>query len=304
MKHRVVANLFLVLVLAQGWALAEQHQSLPAALLAGAWQNGPDGPSIRFEPGRILVREGGQLTVRGVESGGPHFARVRKYGKLQTWSFSLKNGFLHLKADDAERIYRHLEHVPPQLVLEPIQLGMPKALPEERVKQIQAELTQRLKTDQAVRKDPARGGEMKTVDAENTRYLEELAGEVGWIDAERFGVQTSANAVILAKHSSDLPLVLAILPAIERDFKKPGAEGEVFSVLYDGLQIDLGRRQRFGTQLDEDSHGEPMVLQLENIAKVEEYRKALGLPPLSEYLATASNVLYDGKPIRMPRADE
>ncbi|MFY9821272.1 MAG: DUF6624 domain-containing protein [Thermoanaerobaculia bacterium] len=223
---------------------------------------------------------------------------------MQTWFFGLENGYLHLKIGDAEKIYRHLEHVPPQLVLEPLPLGLPKALPEERLKEIRSEVAQRLKADQEVRNDPARRGELAGVDAQNTRYLIELAQDVGWLDAKRFGLQTSANAAILAQHSLNLPLVLAILPLLERDFKVPGPEAEIFTVVYDGLQIDLGRKQRFGTQLAEDSNGEPMVLPLENIAKVEGYRKALGLPPLSEYLTTASKFLYDGKVIRMPRADE
>jgi hypothetical protein len=304
MKHRRLANLFFFLLLVQGCSLADRHRALPGALFSGAWQEREAGQSIRFEPDRILVFEGERLSVRGVEGYGPQTARVRKSGQLKTWSFFVESGYLRLKGDDAERVYQHLEHVPPQLVLDPIRLGTPKLLPEERVKQIQAELAQRLQTDQAVRNDPARRSELKTVDADNTRYLVELVKDIGWIDGKRFGLQTSANAAILAQHSLNLPLVLAILPLLERDFKVPGPEAEIFTVVYDGLQIDLGRRQRFGTQLDEDSKGEPMVLPLENIAKVEDYRKALGLPPLSEYLATASKVLFDGKAIRMPRPDE
>jgi hypothetical protein len=53
-----------------------------------------------------------------------------------------------------------------------------------------------------------------------------------------------------------------------------------------------------------DSEGNPLVLPLEDITKVDQYRKEIGLPPLVEYLKLASEGLYAGKPIRLPRADE
>jgi hypothetical protein len=111
------------LFLVQGCTFAVQHRALPGALFSGAWQ-GEGSQSIRFEPDRILVREGKRLSVRGVEEYGPHSARVRRSGKLQTWFFGLENGHLHVKVGDTEKTYRHLEHVPPLLVLEPLPLGL------------------------------------------------------------------------------------------------------------------------------------------------------------------------------------
>ncbi|HEY2291356.1 MAG TPA: DUF6624 domain-containing protein [Thermoanaerobaculia bacterium] len=105
-------------------------------------------------------------------------------------------------------------------------------------------------------------------------------------------------------HSRDLSLLMGILPFVEKDYKEPSADNVVFAILYDGLQIDLGRKQRYGTQLGIDSGGNPMVLPLEDASKVEQFRKDLGLPPLAEYLQLASEGLYKGKPIRMPRDDE
>jgi hypothetical protein len=47
-----------------------------------------------------------------------------------------------------------------------------------------------------------------------------------------------------------------------------------------------------------------MVLPLEDPSKVEQFRKEIGLPTLAEYLKLASEGLYKGKSIRMPRPDE
>ncbi|HEX6900447.1 MAG TPA: DUF6624 domain-containing protein [Thermoanaerobaculia bacterium] len=207
------------------------------------------------------------------------------------------------KEKEVQKLRRHSD-VPPDLTLSPIKLGHGAELPVKRVLEVQQELAARLKEDQAVRKDPSRRGEMGRVNAENGRFLRTLVEEVGWIDSRRFGRQTSADAVILLQHTMDIPLVSAVLPMIEQDFKAAGPGAELFAIVFDGLRIDLGQKQRFGTQVGEDLKGEPLVLPLESIEQVEAYRKELGLPPLKDYLAKASQVLYDGKPIRMPQPDE
>jgi hypothetical protein len=78
----------------------------------------------------------------------------------------------------------------------------------------------------------------------------------------------------------------------------------MYAILYDRLQLNLGCKQRYGRQVAKDSEGQPMVLPLEDASKVEQFRKEIGLPPLAEYLKLASEGLFSGKAIRMPRADE
>ena len=128
--------------------------------------------------------------------------------------------------------------------------------------------------------------------------------ELGWIDLHRFGHEGSGNAIVLAKHSGDLSLMTTILPWVEKDYKNAGEGSVMYAILYDGLQLKLGRKQRYGTQIGVDAEGHPMVLPLEDASKVEQFRKEIGLPPLAEYLKLASEGLYAGKAIRMPRADE
>jgi hypothetical protein len=142
------------------------------------------------------------------------------------------------------------------------------------------------------------------VTIENREYLKALIQELGWIDLHRFGDEGSGNAIILAQHSGDLPLMVAILPFVEKECKGAGESSVMYAILYDRLQLNLGRKQRFGTQVGMDSEGHPMVLPLEDASKVEQFRKEIGLPPLAEYLKLASEGLYQGKSIRMPRADE
>src|SRR6267142_5790007 len=133
--------------------------------------------------------------------------------------------------------------------------------------------------DQEVRKDPAQKALWASVDEDNRRYLLDLFREVGWPDLQRFGVRTSVYAAIFVKHLGDLSLNLAALPYIERDLKTTG-EGQIYAIVYDDTQLHLGRKQRYGTQIDEDAQGNPYVLPLEQPDKVDELLKAIGERPL------------------------
>jgi hypothetical protein len=161
---------------------------------------------------------------------------------------------------------------------------------------VQEELAKRLQADQEVRKDLLKGNDperlkdpaklqaMMKVDAANTAYLVGLVKEVGWIDVERFGVEAANAAFLLVQHSGDLPLMVAVLPLIEKDVKTKRLDGEPYALLYDRLQLMLGGKQRYGTQLGANDKDEPVVAALEDRAKVDQYRKELGMTPLADYL--------------------
>jgi len=53
-----------------------------------------------------------------------------------------------------------------------------------------------------------------------------------------------------------------------------------------------------------DEHGKPYVLQVEDPAKVDQYRKELGILSWSDYLKKASQALFKGAPIRIPGPEE
>jgi hypothetical protein len=157
------------------------------------------------------------------------------------------------------------------------------------------------KDQEALKNNGLKEEEAKAIVDENTRRLRGLVQEVGWIDAGRFGPKTSYAAVILAKHGGDLRLLLAALPFIERDFKHAGDDAQAFAIVYDSVQLDLGRKQRFGTQIRGAGGDRPFLLPLEDPEHVDILRREIGLPPLSEYLSDAAKAL--GKEIAMPPKD-
>ncbi len=139
---------------------------------------------------------------------------------------------------------------------------------------------------------------LQEVDADNRRYIRELLADVGWIDSERFGKGAVAAATIMIKHHGDLAVQVAALPFVERQFSREGRSAEPYVVLFDGLRINLGQPQRFGSQIGEDLLGKPCVLDLEDPVKVDDFRKEAGLAPLGEYLGQVSHLIFGGRPVQ------
>lgn len=179
----------------------------------------------------------------------------------------------------------------------PFAFGSAALLSSQEVGAVQSELRQRRKTDQEVRQhlrivrdmraDDPQLVRMAKVDKENTAWLKATTQKIGWIDCIRFGAEAANTAFLIVQHSGDAGLMAAALPEIEKDVKaKRLPDGQAYALLYDRLQLKRGGKQRYGSQIGANDSGEMVVLLLEDRTKVDDYRKELGMPPLSVYLST------------------
>lgn len=90
----------------------------------------------------------------------------------------------------------------------------------------------------------------------------------------------------------------AALPEIEKDVRaKRLPDGQGYALLYDRLQLMLGRKQCYGSQIGQNDKGKLVVLPLEGRARVDEYRKEMSMPPLADYLALFER---GGKKVLLP----
>jgi len=279
----------------------------PAEVL-GAWAyDGEPKGSVLFEKERCVMAAGGRVLVGRVLAWRPGGVTLRLYGMKKSFEFEVKDGQLAMGdaaggAGGEKRRLRKLDAVPPELVVKPMEFGKAGPVEAERLKAFVEELRKRQSEDQAVRKDPARRGEMAKVDADNTAWLRKLVAELGWIDAERFGAQASNDAFLLVQHSGDLALMTAALPEIEKDVKAKRLDGQPFALLFDRTQLMLGEKQRYGTQVGANAQGEPVVLPLEDREKVEELRRGIGVFPLSKYLEIMKQ-MTGGKDVKFAEED-
>jgi hypothetical protein len=227
---------------------------------------------------------------------------LRRSGFGESWRIARKQATLRIERDGAGREYTRLTEIPKTVSLDPAPLGKAKTLAPERVAAVQADLEQRVRRAAEARKKPDLN-DWRLAVADNLRHLRELTAEIGWIDARRFGVKAASQAATLAQDGADVLLMLAALPFLEKDLKPVPEGAAVYSGFYDALQVALGGKQRYGTQIAPDGAGEPVVLPMESRAQVDPARKKIGLEPLADFLALASRSLYQGKPIRIAEGE-
>src|SRR5271165_3381304 len=144
-------------------------QDVAEQVILGSWLDQDDKKQVaHFEPAKCAFARLG-------ESDSARFTRaVFEAGKIRTYawaikkefSFELKDGVLSLTElpGGKTKKYRRLEHVPAEVRVVPLQFGEPKALPQQRVSAIQAQLKQRGRLDQEVRTDPSKLKDMARVD--------------------------------------------------------------------------------------------------------------------------------------------
>ena len=229
----------------------------------------------RYEKGRVTLNYSGQLIYWRIQLGKKEGDKGEERDVLQVWSPGRKQPTL----------YRRLEKGPDGFEPKAMKLGKTRSIKKKEKKKIVAEMRKRGRRDQQVRSGRIDEKKMAKVDTDNTAYLSKTLVKVGWLDARRFGVATTDAAWQLAVHSGDLPLMLAALPAIQKDLdRKRPLSCENYATLFDRVRMRLGRRQRYGTQVVQDANGKYVVFPLEDRAKVDKHRKEIGLTSLAESL--------------------
>lgn len=251
--------------------------------LSGSWQS--DDALARFDARKCYLYEKGRLEVFAAAYR-PGQLVLSSWGRTFTWEVKQEGDVLSLRSTDGahQLRFRRLPETPAELTVRAMPLPPAGPVPPDRVREIVAELGRRKVADQAVRLDPAMRPQQAPVDADNTAYLLRLIQEVGWIDAGRFGRDAAGAAFLIAQHAGDLSLLLAILPLVEADARAGRVDASHYASMYDRVQVMQAEPQRYGTQLGQNDKGEMVVLPLQDRARVEEFRKDLGLPPLTVYL--------------------
>jgi hypothetical protein len=261
--------------------------------LEGTWKEKAGKGLVRFAGDRVITHEEDRLTVRGLVSLAGQEALLRRLGYGENWKIAKQGDVLRIEREGKAREYVRIAETPAAVSLAPLPLGEAKELPAERVRTIQAELAQRVNRSESA-KTPE---EKLRVEAENLQALRALVAEVGWLDVRRFGVKAARDAAALAQQGPDVLLLLAAAPLVEQDFKDSPQGGPAYSAFADALQVALGAKQRYGTQIGSTAAGEPVVLPLESRNNVDDARKKLGLPSLAKDLDRTSRERFQGKPI-------
>lgn len=170
-----------------------------------------------------------------------------------------------------------------------------------RDRQLRRELLALFDEDQVARKafianmkDAALHARVKEIDRKTTARVKEVIAKQGWPGKTLVGQEAAHAAWLLIQHAdADRAFQQQCLALIEKAADAGEATKADFAYLYDRVAVAENRPQRFGTQYKD---GKPAPI--EDEARVDERRKAIGLGTMADY-DTQMRTMYgknlDGK---------
>ncbi len=138
--------------------------------------------------------------------------------------------------------------------------------------------------DQRVREAGVEPEEIRRVDQLNTERMTQLLKDNGWPRAATVGCPAVRAAWLLVQHTTDL-----LLETVS-DMEQAAEAGELpradVALSIDRVRLYQGRRQLYGSQLMGNAQGRMALVPIEDRARVDERRAAMGMESLKEYLSS------------------
>lgn len=125
--------------------------------------------------------------------------------------------------------------------------------------------------------------QMKAVHDRNAKRLDEIVDKFGWPGRSLVSEEATQAAWIILQHAIAHPqLQRKCFPLLVKQVEAGDIPPVEMAMLEDRIRCFEGRPQRFGTQFDWDEHKLMSPLPMDDVNRVEERRKMIGLPPLSQ----------------------
>lgn len=276
--------------IAESEFLSEEKINLKE-ILNGYWKAEEEGLIIGFQDEKLSVIRNENLqqiaSIEGYKTdevilcvrGNIVNLAVRIEGEKLQISCSQTIPCKGLKLGDNSR-FQKMDEISQSFKTKTIILGKDVKLSKKQIIKIQREMKYRGNLEQKVRKKKQLDfKEISRIDRDNTNYLIKLVEKIGWIDRKRFGQETSTEAFLIVQHSGNVGLMVAALPKLKED-----GQLSSYALVYDRLQLMIGKKQLYGSQLSTSSEGEAGLMSLEDPENVDKLRKEVGLEPLAQYI--------------------
>lgn len=122
------------------------------------------------------------------------------------------------------------------------------------------------------------------IDAANQRRVEEIFAKHGWPSPAKVGETASSAAFLIVQHAP-LEYQEKYFPLLAKAVERGELRKSSFALLEDRILMRKGKPQIYGSQLTLDPETQKLKLHpIEDEERVDERRKAVGLPPLAEYM--------------------
>lgn len=138
--------------------------------------------------------------------------------------------------------------------------------------------------------------QLAKIDTDNRDWLKGVIDKTGWPGEARVGKDGAHAAWLLVQHAdADRPFQKRCLELLEKAVAAKDAAVVDLAYLTDRVLVGEGKKQKYGTQLT-TKDGKLTPQPVEDEAKLDERRKALGLQPMAEYIKAAEAMYKGDKP--------
>ena len=124
--------------------------------------------------------------------------------------------------------------------------------------------------------------EMHRVDKINQEQICQILDSRGLVGKDKVGNAVGVFWTVI--QHADVETQKKYLPLFIEGAKRGDITQEGVAMLEDRINMFEGKPQRYGSQIVEDEQGRPMVYQLLDASRVDEWRQAMGMEPLADYL--------------------
>jgi len=158
-----------------------------------------------------------------------------------------------------------------------------KSIAEKIIDLKNADLALRSKLVQSVQRSEGYNEEMKELHNRNAKILSDIIDTIGYPTIDKVGKEANEAAWLVIQHSIGQPEFMkksAELLKSAGDENK--ADPKSLAYLTDRIAVLEGKPQLYGTQFDWDKHGNLSPNLFDDLNKVNERRKSIGLNTIEE----------------------
>lgn len=135
-------------------------------------------------------------------------------------------------------------------------------------------------------------GQIILVDRINTAKLAALVAQCGWPRPKIHGEKAMDDAWLIAQHAdNNRTAQRTFLKHLKQAVDNGDSPAYTYAFLVDRIALNAGKPQQYGTQAENKTECDVVIIPLDDHAKADARRQAIGWPPLKDYVTLADQAL-------------
>ena len=138
-----------------------------------------------------------------------------------------------------------------------------------------------------------------SVETDNQDRIERLYKDYGFLGEKKVGKEAATSFWLPIQHAdNNIPFQQEMLKAMKKEIEKGSADKYHYAMLEDRINVNLNKRQRFGSQVTYNDKGQAVPkIGLIDSTNVDSLRKAYTLPSFKEYYNRMTEMHFEMKPL-------